>query len=75
MLFATHTQAAKGQPIELICQAAWKINTRPKNRTGLEIVLEDHGVSAGPREALRARSLDDIKPGGLGIISLRTPLM
>ena len=35
-----------------------------KNRAGVEIEIVDHGKSADP-EALRGRSLEDVRPGGL----------
>jgi len=37
-----------------------------KNRAGLEIVLVDHDA-APDRKKLCGRSLDDVRPGGLGI--------
>ncbi len=54
-----------GQPIELVCR---RICSRVdgKQRTGLEIVLVDRGVCPD-RKKLCGRSLDDIRPGGLGL--------
>jgi anti-sigma regulatory factor (Ser/Thr protein kinase) len=53
------------QPIELLCR---RIEEQPdgKQRAGIEIVLVDHGIPAD-REKLRGRSLDDVRPGGLGL--------
>src|ERR1700674_5644482 len=53
-----------GQPIELLCRRM-QARTGSKQRAGLEIVLVDQGVPA-VRNRLRGRSLDDVRPGGLG---------
>jgi serine/threonine-protein kinase RsbW len=55
----------RGQPIELLCRRM-KARTDRKQQAGLEIVLVDHGAAADGK-ALRGRSLDDIRPGGLGL--------
>jgi len=54
-----------GQPIELLCR---RLQDRAgnKERAGLEIVLVDHGTAAD-RKKLCGRSLDDVRPGGLGL--------
>jgi len=54
-----------GEPIELLC---YRIQTRTggKLRAGLEIVLVDRGAAAD-RKKLCGRSLDDVRPGGLGL--------
>ena len=54
-----------GQPIELLCR---RLQNRSgnKKRSGLEIVLVDHGA-APDRKKLCGRSLDDVRPGGLGM--------
>ena len=54
-----------GRPIKLVCR---RIQDRlaGKQRTGLEIVLEDEGVCVD-REKLCGRPLDDVRPGGLGM--------
>lgn len=54
-----------GQPIELLCRRI-RHRTGGKQRTGLEIVLVDRGAAAN-RKSLCGRSLDDIRPGGLGM--------
>jgi anti-sigma regulatory factor (Ser/Thr protein kinase) len=54
-----------GQPIELSCRRM-QARTSGKQRWGLEIVLIDHGVAAD-RKKLRSRSLNDVRPGGLGL--------
>ena len=41
-----------------------------ESRTGLEIMLSDHGSPIDPL-ALRGRHLDDIRPGGLGLHLIR----
>jgi serine/threonine-protein kinase RsbW len=53
------------KPIELLCR---RLQNRAgnKNRAGLEIVLVDHGAAAD-RKKLCGRSLDDVRPGGLGM--------
>jgi serine/threonine-protein kinase RsbW len=53
------------QPIELLCR---RIRSRVdgKQRTGLEIILVDRGVCPD-RKKLCGRSLDDVRPGGLGL--------
>jgi serine/threonine-protein kinase RsbW len=53
-----------GQPIELMCRL--QVRTNGKQPTGLEIVLVDRGAAAD-RKSLCGRSLDDVRPGGLGI--------
>jgi serine/threonine-protein kinase RsbW len=54
-----------GQPIELLCR---RIQARigGKQRAGLEIVLVDRGAPVD-RKNLRGRSLDEVRPGGLGL--------
>jgi len=54
-----------GQPIELLCRRL-QDRTGDKRRSGLEIVLVDHGTPAD-RTKLRGRSLDNVRPGGLGL--------
>lgn len=54
-----------GQPIELLCR---RVQNRAGNKqqAGLEFVLVDHGTAAD-RKKLCGRSLDDVRPGGLGL--------
>jgi serine/threonine-protein kinase RsbW len=54
-----------GKPIELLCRRL-QDRTGNKRRAGLEIVLVDHGAAAD-RKKLCGRSLDDVRPGGLGL--------
>lgn len=54
-----------GKPIELLCRRL-QARTNGKQRNGLEIVLIDSGAAAD-RKKLCGRSLDDVRPGGLGI--------
>lgn len=54
-----------GQPIELLCQRL-KEPGGEVQREALEIVLVDHGAAAD-RDKLCGRSLDDVRPGGLGL--------
>ena len=55
----------RGQPIDLWCRRT-QARTNGKERTGLEIVLVDRGAAAD-RKNLCGRSLDDVRPGGLGL--------
>jgi serine/threonine-protein kinase RsbW len=54
-----------GQPIELLCRRM-KDRAGGTQRAGLEIVLVDRGAAAD-RKKLCGRSLDDVRPGGLGM--------
>jgi anti-sigma regulatory factor (Ser/Thr protein kinase) len=54
-----------GQPIELLCRRM-QDRIRGRQRAGLEIVLVDQGAAAD-RKKLCGRSLDDVRPGGLGL--------
>jgi serine/threonine-protein kinase RsbW len=54
-----------GQPIDLLCRRT-QARTGGKQRAGLEIVLVDRGAAAD-RKHLCGRSLDDVRPGGLGL--------
>jgi anti-sigma regulatory factor (Ser/Thr protein kinase) len=61
-----HAYAGRpGQPIELSCRRMHD-RTGGKPRAGLEIVLVDYGAAAD-RNKLCGRSLDDVRPGGLGL--------
>ena len=53
------------QPIELLCRRL-QDQSGNKQRAALELVLVDHGTAAD-RKKLSGRSLDDVRPGGLGI--------
>ena len=55
----------KGQPIELLCRRM-HVRSSGKRRAGLEIVLLDRGAAAD-RKNMRGRSLNDVRPGGLGL--------
>jgi anti-sigma regulatory factor (Ser/Thr protein kinase) len=54
-----------GQPIELLCRRM-QARVSGKQRTALEIVLVDRGATAD-RKKLCGRSLDEVRPGGLGL--------
>jgi serine/threonine-protein kinase RsbW len=54
-----------GQPIHLFCRRT-EVRTIGKERNGLEIVLIDRGAAAD-RKNLCGRSLEDVRPGGLGL--------
>lgn len=54
-----------GQPIEVLCRRL-KDRAGGTQCAGIEIVLVDRGAAAD-REELRGRSLDDVRPGGLGL--------
>jgi serine/threonine-protein kinase RsbW len=61
-----HAYAGRpGKPIELLCR---RIQDRVNGvqRRGLEIVIADRGVCAD-RKKFCGRSLDDVRPGGLGM--------
>lgn len=59
----------RDQPIELSCYRAQRV-ADGEAREGLEIVLKDHGVPADPTK-MRGRSLDEVRPGGLGLHYIR----
>ena len=62
-------QARSGQPIEIsCCRVQRRLNGH--KRAGLEITLVDYGPAIDPGK-LRGRSLDDIRPGGLGLHFIR----
>ena len=52
-----------GLPIEVSCS---KLKESAATKSGLEIVLQDEGA-APDRSKLKARPLDEIRPGGLGL--------
>jgi anti-sigma regulatory factor (Ser/Thr protein kinase) len=54
-----------GQPIELSCRRI-QARTGGNQRAGLEIVFTDRGAAADRKE-MCGRSLDDVRPGGLGL--------
>lgn len=58
-----------GMPIEVSC---WRCKRKSTNQEqqGIEIVLEDEGSVAKP-ENFKGRSLDEIRPGGLGLHFIR----
>ena len=53
------------RPIELLCRRVIA-RTKSKNAPGLEIVLVDQGPTFDCKK-FRGRSLDDVRPGGLGM--------
>ena len=65
ILSATLMAAGRGSRLSC-CAAACKLERSGKQRTGLEIVLVDRGAAAD-RKNLCGRSLDDVRPGGLGL--------
>ncbi len=64
-------QGQKGLPIEISC---WKIQlesgTAGSSATGIEILLEDAGIPVEPAK-LKGRSLEEVRPGGLGLHFMR----
>lgn len=54
-----------GQPIDLTCRRT-QARASGRERAGLEIVLTDRGAAVD-RKKLCGRSLDDVRPGGLGL--------
>jgi serine/threonine-protein kinase RsbW len=61
-----------GMPIEVTCRRLWD-QPDASSPSGLEIVLEDSGTPADP-EKLRGRSLEEVRPGGLGLHFIRTSM-
>lgn len=59
--------AYRGQPNQPIVLTCYRL---PELAQGLEIVLEDQGEPPDPG-SLRGRSLEEIKPGGLGLHYIR----
>lgn len=57
------------KPIELTCYRA-KGDTDGKLLEGLEIILKDQGTPVEP-EKMQGRSLEEVKPGGLGLHYIR----
>ncbi|GAC1618687.1 MAG: hypothetical protein PVS2B2_05030 [Candidatus Acidiferrum sp.] len=64
--------AYKGLPEQTIQVSLSWLETRTSGNTrgGVEILLEDRGPAVDPTK-LRARPLDDVKPGGLGLHFIR----
>ena len=58
-----------GHPIEMSCR---KLQLGPQNAApdGIEILLKDSGVPVKPA-TLKGRSLDEVRPGGLGLHFIR----
>ena len=64
-------RSQKDRPINVICRRVHvRSNGDGKRRAGLEITLVDYGPAVDPTR-LNARSLDEIKPGGLGLHFIR----
>jgi anti-sigma regulatory factor (Ser/Thr protein kinase) len=62
-------QGQPGQRIELSCKRI-TVSVEDQQRDALEIDLLDQGI-AFDRDKLTARSLDEVKPGGLGLHFIR----
>ena len=62
-------RSRKDRPINLICRRIRKRRSS-RQRAGLEITLGEYGPAVDPTR-LGARSLDEIKPGGLGLHFIR----
>jgi anti-sigma regulatory factor (Ser/Thr protein kinase) len=58
-------QGRPGMPIDVSCWRLWQ-RQDAKAPKGIEIVLSDSGAAADI-EKLKGRSLDEIRPGGLGL--------
>jgi anti-sigma regulatory factor (Ser/Thr protein kinase) len=54
-----------GLPIEITCSRLWNAKDDRTPR-GIEIQLKDSGIAVDPKK-LKGRSLEEIRPGGLGI--------
>jgi serine/threonine-protein kinase RsbW len=59
----------RDQPIELTCYRA-KGGPHGELLEGLEIILKDQGAPGEP-EKMQGRSLEEVKPGGLGLHYIR----
>lgn len=57
------------QPIEVACRRV-RARVDGRRREGLEIVLTDYGAAVDPK-TMRGRSLNEIRPGGLGLHYIR----
>jgi serine/threonine-protein kinase RsbW len=55
----------KGRPIVVSCKRIWN-GAKPEEPPGLEVILQDSGEAADP-DKLKSRSLQEIRPGGLGL--------
>lgn len=62
-------QSKKHNRIDLSCKRVTSV-VNGRQRRGLEIQLLDHGLPFD-RAKLHARSLDEVKPGGLGLHFIR----
>jgi len=58
-----------GLPIEVSCSRLRRKGIKA-GQPGIEIVLQDQGLAANP-EKFKGRSLDEIRPGGLGLHFIR----
>jgi len=59
----------KGRTIEVTCRRLHG-ERREDNREGIEIVMLDSGAPLDPTK-LKSRSLEDVRPGGLGLHFMR----
>jgi anti-sigma regulatory factor (Ser/Thr protein kinase) len=65
-----HAYAGRsGLPIEITCRRL-RAESAFSAKAGIEILLEDSGIAADPA-TLKGRSLDEIRPGGLGLHFMR----
>lgn len=62
-------QSRKDQRIEVVCRRT-QVRVDSKKRTGLEITLVDYGPAFNPTR-LQVRSLEQVRPGGLGLHFIR----
>jgi anti-sigma regulatory factor (Ser/Thr protein kinase) len=58
-----------GLPIEMTCLRL-RDRVDDKKPGGIEILLKDQGIAAHPSQ-LKGRSLDEVRPGGLGLHFIR----
>ena len=59
----------QGLPIEMRCQR-WSGESIEGKQSGIEIVLQDHGIAVDPTK-MKGRPLNEIRPGGLGLHFIR----
>lgn len=62
-------QGKTGQPIEVTCRHLHRTQN-DVCASGIEIVLQDSGAPANPAK-MKGRSLDEVRPGGLGLHFMR----
>ena len=72
-----HLKLAVDEACSNVIKYAYKGDTEKKiivkfktTKKGFEVIIEDSGIKAAP-DSMKGRSLDDIRPGGLGMHFIR----